>query len=145
MNSNKKFPKSEKLCSKKIIEELFSPKKAAKSSSTFLFPFKITYLFAEQLPPQKETTETTTTISHSSVIYPQIIISVSKKNFRRAVDRNFIKRQIREIYRQAKSELFANQPPQKIPMALGIVFVAKEKQLYDFMNKRFRKVMKEVK
>ena len=38
------FAKSEKLCSKKVIEELFKT-----SSSVFLYPFKLAYLTREEV------------------------------------------------------------------------------------------------
>jgi ribonuclease P protein component len=136
---NQKFPKSEKLCSKKIIEELFSYQKNAKSSSVFVFPFKISFL----LPKNKEPQETVP-VSENLIAPPQIVISVSKKNFRKSVDRNRIKRQIREIYRLAKPELFADVLPHKMPSAIGIVFVAKEFQEYSFMEQRFKKAMKQI-
>lgn len=135
---NQKFPKSEKLCSKKIIEELFSHQKNAKSSSVFVFPFKISFLLPTEIDQQ------TDKIATKPIALPQIVISVSKKNFRKSVDRNRIKRQIREIYRLAKPELFADIPPHKIPSAIGIVFVAKELQEYSFMEQRFKKAMKQV-
>jgi ribonuclease P protein component len=137
--SNNRFPKSEKLCSHKIIQELFTQRKDDKSSSTFLFPYKISVI----LPKQTENeilNDNTTTKLVVAVKYPQVVISVSKKNFKRAVDRNRIKRQIREIYRLSKSTLFDNLPSHKIPAYLGITFVAKEHQEYSFMNKRFIKV-----
>lgn len=133
---NQKFPKSEKLCSKKIIEELFSYQKNAKSSSVFVFPFKISFL----LPATTQIDQ----VSSDLITLPQIVISVSKKNFRKSVDRNRIKRQIREIYRLTKPELFADVLPHKVPSAIGIVFVAKELQEYSFMEQRFRKAMKHI-
>jgi ribonuclease P protein component len=132
--SNNKFPKSERLCSNKIIQELFMQRKDSENkSSSFLFPFKI----AAIIPPK-----TTQELAITDIKYPQVVISVSKKNFKRAVDRNRIKRQIREIYRLSKTTLFANLPQSKIPTAFAIVFVAKEHQLYEFMAKRFEKAAK---
>ncbi|MBS1557061.1 MAG: ribonuclease P protein component [Bacteroidetes bacterium] len=75
------FKKEERLSSKKQIEELF-----AKGSYFYLFPFKVVYLPAN----------TTAT---------QVLISVSARTFKKAVDRNLIKRRIRESYRLQKHEL----------------------------------------
>ena len=76
--------KSERLSSKSLIEQLFS-----NGRSFGHHPFVIRYL------PLEDSIST----SH------QILISVSKRNFKRAVDRNKIKRQIREAYRLNKELL----------------------------------------
>ncbi|MCF8284754.1 MAG: ribonuclease P protein component [Sphingobacteriales bacterium] len=77
------FRKEERLCSIKQIEQLYSL-----GSSFSFYPFRII---------------------HSSVstltVPAQIVISVPKRKFKRAVDRNRIKRQIREAYRFAKTDL----------------------------------------
>lgn len=72
------FKKEERLSSKKQIEELFT-----KGSYFYLHPFKVIYL-ASPVPPN------------------QILISASARHFKRAVDRNKIKRRIREAYRLNK-------------------------------------------
>ncbi|MFM8741460.1 MAG: ribonuclease P protein component [Cytophagales bacterium] len=65
------FKKEKRLSSKKQIEELF-----AKGFYFYLFPFKVVYLPAK------------TTVT-------QVLISVSARSFKKAVDRNLIKRRIR--------------------------------------------------
>ena len=75
------FNKAEKLSKEKTIQELFN-----RGSSFYLFPFKVIYI------PNPD----------QSINQPQILISVSSRNFRRAVDRNLIKRRIREAYRLQK-------------------------------------------
>ncbi len=73
--------KEERLNEKKLIERLFKEGK-----SFFQFPFKVVYLPLDV-----------------SDVYPaKVLISVSKRNFKRAVDRNHIKRQVREAYRKNK-------------------------------------------
>jgi ribonuclease P protein component len=79
------FKKRECLSGKKIIQELFD-----KGSSFYLFPFKVIYLenaffLKDQTTPH------------------QVLISVPKRKFKRAVDRNLLKRRIREGYRLNKS------------------------------------------
>lgn len=78
------FPKAERLTGKKKIEELFQH-----GSSIFLHPFLAKYI---------ESSEAT-----------RILISVPKKKFKRAVDRNQIKRRIREAYRLNKHLLLEEQ------------------------------------
>ncbi len=75
--------KSERLSQKKIIQELFD-----KGSSFYLYPFKVFFL-----PSMGE--------NH------QIMASVPKNIYKRAVDRNTIKRRIREGYRLNKSKLLS--------------------------------------
>lgn len=76
---SKTFHKSERLNSKKLIQELFE-----KGSSFFLHPLKVIYLPAPSGSPN------------------QVLFSVPKRNFKKAVDRNKIKRQLRESYRSNK-------------------------------------------
>ncbi len=75
------FKKAERLSKEKTIQELFN-----RGSSFYLYPFKVVYM----LNPDQ------------SVITPQVLISVSSRNVPRAVDRNLIKRRIREAYRLQK-------------------------------------------
>jgi ribonuclease P protein component len=77
--------KKEKLKSRKQIDALF-----AGGKSFAVFPIRVTYSFA---PAEGEEP------------LAQIGVTVSKKYFKRAVDRNRIKRLLREAYRLQKTEL----------------------------------------
>ena len=79
---NLKFPKAEKLTGKKKIEELFQD-----GSSIFLHPFLRKFTLSEGL-------------------LHRVLISVPKKKIKRAVDRNLIKRRIREAYRLNKQLIY---------------------------------------
>ena len=81
------FSKSEKLTGKKKIEELFRS-----GSSFYLDEFQVKYQ-----PCSNEET------SH------RLLITVPKKNFKRAVDRNLLKRRIREAYRLNKKFLISER------------------------------------
>ena len=76
--SSKRLRKSERLSSKIQIQALFTE---GKSFSTPPFVVRYRKLAAHDLATH------------------QVLVSVSKRNFKRAVDRNRIKRQIREAYR----------------------------------------------
>jgi ribonuclease P protein component len=82
-NNDFSFKKTERLHHRNDIKELFE-----KGSSFYLYPFKVLYLTQELI--EKPSPQ-------------QILISVPKRKFKKAPDRNFIKRQIREAYRQNKS------------------------------------------
>lgn len=136
--SKNSFPKSEKLCSTKTIKELFNPPKGKKSSVVFLFPFKIVALYGEILQTNLQDS-TIANPTNPARVFPQILLSVPKKSFKHSVDRNRIKRQIREIYRTSKVDIIEKANPKELPYAVAFIFVAKELQDFEFMKKRLQK------
>jgi ribonuclease P protein component len=114
-----KFPKTEKLCSEIIIQKLFKTGKAE-----FQYPFRLVFL------PH----------SAPSPAPPQVVISISRKNFKRAVDRNWIRRRIREAYRLNKVKL-CNQEQNYTIAYLGIMYVAKEKIEFAEIQKKLIRLL----
>lgn len=111
------FSKEERLCSVKLIDKLFHS-----GSSFLLYPFRIIWL--------KETLPAGTPV--------QVLISVPKKKFKRAVDRNLLKRRIREIYRLQKSdELYPFLTEHSLTLILGINYIGNEIGDYAFMERKF--------
>ncbi|MHA6249838.1 ribonuclease P protein component [Pontibacter sp. CAU 1760] len=107
------FSKEERLCSKRLIALLFS-----KGSSFNVYPLRFVYHTPQDMPPAQ----------------PQVLISVSKRYFKRATDRNRLKRQIREAYRLNKQVL--SQNPEQAPRLLGILYIGKEKKSYNSIQKK---------
>ncbi len=121
-----RFPKSERLRSKKIIDSLFSPADKSLGGNVFLYPFKIFWL-----NPKKE----------DNLRFPQVIFSVPKRYFKKATARNRLRRQIKEIYRTHKFTLFQHKTA---PFALGIVYIAKEKHDFNFMKKKLIQALEKI-
>jgi ribonuclease P protein component len=101
----KEFSKDEKLCSNKLIKELFAGGYSFKQ-----YPFIITL--------KKE--------SLNSVKPVKILIHVSKKRFNKAVDRNLIKRIIKEAYRLNKKSFYENLKNKEIEIILSLSYISNE-------------------
>ena len=104
------FSKRERIVSRKLIELLFSK---GSSHSISAFPIRIVFM-------EKEREETGEPV--------QILVSVSKRHFKRAVKRNRVKRQIREAYRHHKMILAERVPADK---SLAMAFIWQADELYD--------------
>lgn len=95
------FKKNERLYGQKIIEKLF-----LEGKSFTVFPFRVIWL--------KSTFE--------SDFPARIMISVSKRKFKRAVDRNLIKRRIREAYRRNKKDIYNFFNRQQVQCAICLIY-----------------------
>ncbi len=106
------FGRAEKLKSKKLIDLLFEKGKSVSAS-----PIRMIYYKNESDAPM-----------------PQVLFSVSKRNFKRAVDRNRIKRQMREVYRLSKAIYFPKGTVN--PYLLAFIYNAKKKIPYKVVEKK---------
>lgn len=112
-----KFPKAEKLKSRKTIELLF-----AEGKSITKFPVKLIYL-----PSKTDAT--------------QAAFAVPKRNFKLAVHRNRIKRQLREAYRLQKQDLLHNNGS---TFALLFLYLSKENVPYTTIESSVKKILKKL-
>ena len=111
---NLKYSKKDKLKSKKLIEKLFSEGKVIT-----LFPLRLVYL--------------KTSFEDSSVV--KTGISVSKKLHKNAIDRNKIKRLLREVYRLNKPKYFNNSSTQ---YAFMILYIGKDKPTFSQVEAKMK-------
>jgi len=109
--------KHEILRSKKNIEELFKS-----GSSFFLYPYKVFFL------PNPSTENN------------QLLFSVSKKNFRRAVDRNLLRRRIREAYRLNKSILDSDEKD-SLSLSIALIYISKLKLPFTDIENKLKQVL----
>jgi ribonuclease P protein component len=111
---NQSFTKDERLKSQKQISILFS-----KNKHVFSYPLKFIY----------------TNNNKESKQAAQVLISVSKRTFKHAVDRNRMKRLIRESYRKNKFTIYDALNENDSKILLGIIFVGKELMDYQQIEK----------
>lgn len=107
------YPKNEKLKSHKTIDRLFSEGKSVSK-----YPLRLVYV---------ENTDINTT---EKLIMG---VSVSKKYFKRAVDRNYFKRVLRECYRLNQNVLKENLSQ---PYAMMFFYQTKEKLSYQEIEEK---------
>lgn len=100
------FPKTEKLVSNALIDCLFDKG----SHSMVAYPLRLVYNVMSEAEIDQLTIDSR---PHASV---QVLVSVPKRCFKRAVKRNRVKRQIREAYRRHK-EVLHTADGQRIIMA----------------------------
>ena len=105
--------KEERLKSRKQIEQLFD-----KGKSIVITPFRIYFLIDEMLNAQL------------SMFNVQFGVGVSAKNFKKAVDRNRIKRLTREAWRLQKNEI--SEKAKETQRQLNVFFIYTGKELPDF-------------
>jgi ribonuclease P protein component len=104
------FKKNEHLCLRSEIGNV------VENGAKFLaYPFLINYVIGDA-----KCSETT-----------KIAISVAKRNFKKAVDRNLLKRRIREAYRHHKHNLLLVANEKNKFLNVIIIYVSKEKLRYE--------------
>lgn len=112
------FRREEKLKKKKLITELFTTGK-----SISVFPLKLVYL----------------EMDHDSDYKIQAGVSVSKRNFKKAVDRIRIKRLMRETYRKNKYLIYNSEDTKK--HIFMFIYQGKKEESYHILEERMIKLI----
>ncbi|MFD1314953.1 ribonuclease P protein component [Namhaeicola litoreus] len=107
------FAKSEKLKNEKEISKLF-----LEGASVSVFPLKL--IFMES--------------SFSDTHLVKMAVSASKRNFKKAVDRNRIKRMLRELFRLNKHEIYSCLDNKKYVMML--MYVGKKEEKMELLQSK---------
>jgi ribonuclease P protein component len=115
------FPKKEHLYGEKVIENLHTT-----GSSFLVYPLRVVYLNVSQPDEQ---------------IPVRVMIGVSKKKFKKAVDRNRAKRLMREAYRLNKSSLVSIIKKEEVKIYLSLQYIADEMLTFDEISTKMQKAL----
>lgn len=100
--------KEERICSKKLINELFT----GNGRSMTAFPLRVVFMKRTIVDDQPRAA---------------MLVSVPKRYFKHAVDRNRVKRQVREAFRRNKSIITQNLTDDHEAVAIAFVWLTNEK------------------
>lgn len=118
------FGKAYKLCSQKAIQAVFEQKQSVKQ-----FPFLMHYA-AMELPTDKTF---------------QVVISAPKRIFRKAHDRNRIKRLMKEVFRRNKLILEDKLATNQQQLALFLIYTSKEEMDYEVLLRKMESLLLKLK
>ena len=113
------FPLKEHLKSKRVIEKLY-----AEGASATSYPLRAVFLEQEEQEPTAA-----------------ILISVAKRRFRHAVDRNLVKRRIREAYRTSKHPFVEALQAKDKKMAVAILYIDTRHNSTEFIKRKMEKLL----
>ncbi|MCK5847474.1 MAG: ribonuclease P protein component [Bacteroidales bacterium] len=120
---NQELSKAERINSKITIENIFK-----NGDSVFSFPYKVIWIES----------------TNDDAPLVEILISVGKKRFKNAVDRNQIKRLIKESFRLNKNMLWDFCDQKQLKLQLALVYVGKEINTFETHNKSMIKIMNKI-
>ena len=115
------FKKDERLTGKKLIDELFKD-----GSFFYLYPFKVQFL----------------SVDGNRKKPVQILMAVSSKSFPHAVDRNRIRRRMREAYRVNKQELYDSLGRKQVNFLVALIYTGKQSESYDLISMKMKIILK---
>ena len=123
--SDQQFGKEYKLCSKKLIEDVFN-----NGSSVKQYPLRLLFIEIPEMSQIKTSF--------------QIVFAVPKKRIRAANDRNYIKRMLREAFRKNKAELEEQLKIRNKKLALFLIYSEKEILEYSVLEKKTLKLLQQL-
>jgi ribonuclease P protein component len=115
--TNEKFGKAYKLCHEKKIESVFKD-----GQKLFKFPFRAHYIYSAEILPSPF----------------QVVIAVPKRSFKKAHDRNRLKRLIREGIRKNKLILEEILVDKKINLSFVLIYSHNEPLEYQEIQEKIK-------
>lgn len=118
------FKKHERLCSRLLMDRLFQ----GDNRSVSAYPIRAVFLPVERSEQQGVS----------------VLISVPKKRFHDAVDRNRVKRQLREAYRKHKHVLIEQMSEREQGLLIAFVYVSPQIESTDYIEKRMTRLLSKI-
>ena len=123
MNIGQTFAKGERIFLQKEMDFLFK-----EGSSLQVYPLRVVYAAKKPL----------------SGFPVAVLVSVSKKRFKRAVKRNRLKRLMREAYRRNKQMLWQSELIQDKGMLIAFLYISHETCKYDTVEAAMKKALDKI-
>lgn len=120
-----RFPKREHICSTRLIDQLFG------NGSQWVAVYPLRAVFRK-------------TDRQQTGVPVQVLISVPKKHFKHAVDRNRVKRQVREAYRRQKQPLCDAMAAEEC-LLVGFIWMSDKLAPSSIVNERIQKLLTRIK
>jgi len=117
------LPKSERLCSRRVIQQLFD----REGRDTKAYPLAYRVLSEPSESPSVE-----------------VIFAVSKRLHRRAVKRNLLRRRMREAYRLQKEPLWHYAEQQGVSLKLSLRYITKQEHSFKSIYNAVSKVVEHI-
>lgn len=121
LKESQQFRKAERITSKLLINRLFD---GEGTTSIVVFPFRVVSMKI----PKKE-------------VPVSVLISVPKKRFHNAVDRNRMKRLTREAYRKQKHILWQTMEEADESLAIAFIYISSNLSSYQTVYKSMNKAL----
>jgi len=118
------FKKSERLCSRILMDRLFQ----GDNRSVSAYPIRAVFLPVDPTAQQGVS----------------VLISVPKKRFHDAVDRNRVKRQLREAYRKHKHALISRMAERGEGLLIAFVYVSPQIESTEHIEKRMVRLLDKI-
>ena len=118
------FKKSERLCSRILMDRLFQ----GDNLSVSAYPLRAVFLLVD-LTEQEGVS---------------VLMSVPKKRFHDAVDRNRVKRQLREAYRKHKHALAEQMAARKQGLLIAFIYVSAQIESTAYIEKRMTRLLEKI-
>jgi len=119
------FSKEERLSGKSLIDRLFR-----NGSSFVTYPYRVVFLSTEK--------------TFSGDFPAQALVSVPKRRFKRSVDRNLLRRRMKESYRLQKADFYAFLRAHSLQLLIAFQYVGKEKLPFARLHERMGSALSKI-
>lgn len=141
MTANNTYSTQEKLKSRKALEQLF-----AKGKSFSVFPIKVFYTVTDQSNFDGSTSNSidNSKIKLTDAALVQAGVGVSSRIFKKAHDRNKVKRLLREVYRTQKQPLYTSVSVNQQQLNVFFLYIGKEVPVFADLNTAMEKTLEKL-